>query len=169
MLARQREVAQQNNADRITDLDNRLTREIEDIQMRYKAEQEAILATMDVAQRAAAAMIELQYIISSISSLEFLSDPFGFLSKMMGAKGIMAGLPESKQAGGAVSAGQPYWVGEGGERELFVPKTAGTLVPASQVSTSYGGHTFNFTINGARDPKETAEEIRRTLEDMPWQ
>jgi hypothetical protein len=43
-----------------------------------------------------------------------------------------AGRFSGRQHGGPVSAGTPYWVGEGGKAELFVPRTSGTIVPAGQ-------------------------------------
>jgi hypothetical protein len=41
--------------------------------------------------------------------------------------GLIPGAPH-RAAGGPVSSGSPYWVGESGP-ELFVPKTSGTIVP----------------------------------------
>lgn len=37
--------------------------------------------------------------------------------------------------GGPVEAGQPYWVGERGEPELFIPTSSGTVVPRNQVGS----------------------------------
>jgi hypothetical protein len=53
--------------------------------------------------------------------------------------------PQPKAAGGAVSGGLPYWVGEIGP-ELFVPAQAGSIVPAGAA----GAITINshVTVNG---------------------
>jgi len=47
--------------------------------------------------------------------------------------------------GGAVGAGQPIKVGEGGGPEMFVPNTSGTILNARQ-TRSLGG-TYNVTMN----------------------
>lgn len=45
------------------------------------------------------------------------------------------GKPIEKRAtGGPVQEGEPYIVGDGGEEELFVPKTAGDIVPKSMLA-----------------------------------
>ena len=59
-----------------------------------------------------------------------------------------------RAAGGSVSAGTPYVVGERGA-ELFVPSSSGTIVP----NNAMGGSTFNITVNGAIDAEGTARTI----------
>ena len=59
-----------------------------------------------------------------------------------------------RAAGGSVSAGTPYVVGERGA-ELFVPSSSGTIIPNGGV----GGSTINITVNGAIDPEGTARTI----------
>lgn len=49
--------------------------------------------------------------------------------------------------GGRANAGQPYWVGDGGEPELFVPDSSGSIVPASQMGG--GGIVINADLRGA--------------------
>jgi hypothetical protein len=57
---------------------------------------------------------------------------------------VFGGLvPGSRQAGGPVSAGSPYLVGEAGP-ELFVPATSGAIVPRGA-----GAITVNVTIEGS--------------------
>ena len=58
-----------------------------------------------------------------------------------------------RAAGGSVSAGTPYVVGERGA-ELFVPSSNGTIVPNSGM-----GGTINITVNGAIDAEGTARTI----------
>jgi hypothetical protein len=53
----------------------------------------------------------------------------------MGARAMSAGTEavnkrlEKRATGGPVSEGEPYIVGEGGQAEIFVPKSAGDIVP----------------------------------------
>jgi len=56
--------------------------------------------------------------------------------------------------GGAVSAGQPYMVGERG-RELFIPNQSGTMIPNQDLGNT-GATSINFTIN-ATDVKGVQE------------
>ena len=58
-----------------------------------------------------------------------------------------------RAAGGAVSAGKSYVVGERGA-EMFVPSSSGTIVPNGGM-----GSTFNITVNGAIDAEGTARTI----------
>jgi hypothetical protein len=57
--------------------------------------------------------------------------------------------------GGPVSSGTSYVVGERGP-ELFVPTTAGTIIPNGGGG---GGSTINLTVNGAIDAEGTARTI----------
>lgn len=70
----------------------------------------------------------------------------------------IAGLIDSafggfRAAGGSVSAGTPYVVGERGA-ELFVPSSNGTIIP-----NGGSGSTINITVNGAIDAEGTARTI----------
>jgi hypothetical protein len=58
--------------------------------------------------------------------------------------------------GGPVASGTSYVVGERGP-ELFVPNTAGTIVPNG--GTGGRGNTINLTVNGAIDAEGTARTI----------
>lgn len=60
-----------------------------------------------------------------------------------------------KAMGGPVNAGTSYVVGERGP-ELFVPNTAGTIVPNGGGGR---GNTINLTVNGAIDAEGTARTI----------
>jgi lambda family phage tail tape measure protein len=74
--------------------------------------------------------------------------------------GFMAGLP-GKADGGPVSAGMPYIVGER-QPELFIPHTAGTIVP------SVAGKTINVTnimnIDSRTDRAAFMAEVGNVLE-----
>jgi phage-related protein len=61
-----------------------------------------------------------------------------------------------RAAGGPVSSGTSYVVGERGP-ELFVPNTAGTIVPNG--GSGGRGNTINLTVNGAIDAEGTARTI----------
>ena len=68
------------------------------------------------------------------------SGPLGVIQAVgtgvgMGARAVSAGTEavnkrlEKRALGGPVEEGEPYIVGEGGQAEIFVPKTAGDIVP----------------------------------------
>lgn len=60
-----------------------------------------------------------------------------------------------RAAGGPVSAGTTYLVGENGP-ELFTSATSGTIIPNKAMG---GGNTINITVNGALDTEGTARTI----------
>ena len=62
-----------------------------------------------------------------------------------------------KAAGGQVSSGTSYLVGERGA-ELFTPNSNGMITPNNRLGGS-GGNTFNITVNGAIDREGTARSI----------
>jgi hypothetical protein len=63
-----------------------------------------------------------------------------------------------RAAGGPVSAGTTYLVGENGP-ELFTSSTSGSIIP----NGAMGGNTVNITVNGAIDPISTARQIANIL------
>lgn len=58
----------------------------------------------------------------------------------MGARAMSAGTEavnkrlEKRATGGPVEEGEPYIVGDGGEEEIFVPKTDGEIIPKSKLT-----------------------------------
>jgi hypothetical protein len=64
----------------------------------------------------------------------------------------------ARAAGGPVSAGSPYVVGEQGA-ELFVPNTSGQIIP----NHALGGNSVTINVSGASDPQTVAREIMRQL------
>lgn len=60
-----------------------------------------------------------------------------------------------RAAGGPVSAGSPYVVGEAGP-ELFVPKGSGSIVPNDKL----GGNTYNINVStGVGDPRQIGQQV----------
>jgi hypothetical protein len=73
------------------------------------------------------------------------------------------GAVRARAAGGPVSAGKPYLVGEEGP-ELMVPGSNGTVIPNDKLSTTpAGGNTYNVTLNVAPG-SNTAEAGRVFVE-----
>jgi hypothetical protein len=66
-----------------------------------------------------------------------------------------------RAAGGAVSAGTTYLVGERGP-ELFTPNMSGGITPNNKM-TGGGGTTINLNVTGAIDPEGTARTIINAL------
>ena len=63
--------------------------------------------------------------------------------------GTLSGFGGSRDSGGPVRANIPYYIGTGAQPELFIPETAGTMVPANQQNNYNSGSsdTYNLTIN----------------------
>lgn len=66
--------------------------------------------------------------------------------------------------GGNVWPGGSFLVGDGGEEEIFRPKTAGTITPVSKSSPSIG-QIGPFHIQGAGDPEAVADRVAKKVED----
>ena len=79
-------------------------------------------------------------------------------SRIGGAIGGMFG--GGRAAGGPVSAGTTYLVGEKGP-ELFTPSRSGNIIPNG--SMGGGSNVINITVNGAIDPISTARQITQIL------
>ena len=63
--------------------------------------------------------------------------------------GTLSGYGGSRDSGGPVRPNRPYYIGTGAQPELFIPETAGTMVPANQQNNYNSGSsdTYNLTIN----------------------
>lgn len=69
-----------------------------------------------------------------------------------------------RATGGNVWPGGSFIVGEGGEEEVFRPKTAGTITPASKMG---GGAQITFgdiIVHGSADPVATANAVAAKIE-----
>ena len=86
----------------------------------------------------------IQSLISLVANNPVVSGISGAISSAFGG---------FRAAGGPVSAGKSYVVGERGA-EMFVPSSNGTIVPNGGM-----GSTFNITVNGAIDAEGTARTI----------
>jgi hypothetical protein len=82
-----------------------------------------------------------------------------FVKKNPITQGIGGLFGGGRAAGGPVSAGTTYLVGEAGP-ELFTSSTSGTIIPNNAMG---GGNTVNITVNGAIDPISTARQIANIL------
>lgn len=79
----------------------------------------------------------------------------GLIGSLLGA----IGFGGFRAGGGAVAAGSSYVVGERGP-ELFVPRSAGQIVPAGQFGG--GGVTVNIDARGAQEG--VADQVRREMD-----
>ena len=83
-------------------------------------------------------------------------------------KGAKAALPKpipEKALGGPVDEGKPYIVGDGGEEEIFVPKTAGEIIPKSMLAPKgLGSRSENmegaYKSMQAMDPAKMFAELK---------
>lgn len=95
----------------------------------------------------------------------------GIFDKIGGAFNIKAIPATGKAGGGAVNANQPYMVGEVG-REMFVPRTAGNIIPSHAMPSGGGGGVTvinNVTVNtqgGGKDDKQGLLEAGKQISDM---
>lgn len=61
---------------------------------------------------------------------------------------LTKGIP-GRATGGPVGAGMPYWVGEGGKKEMFIPSTSGKIVPSNSLGGIAGSAIKNIHITGS--------------------
>lgn len=94
-------------------------------------------------------------LFSSIGSLFGGGNSLGGFDEVLGTASSIFG----RAAGGPVTAGTPYIVGEK-RPELFVPRVSGTIVPSLK---GMGGQAINLTVNAPGATAETVMLIRREL------
>jgi hypothetical protein len=70
----------------------------------------------------------------------------------------------ARAAGGPVSMGRTYLVGEKGP-ELFSPGSNGTIIPNKALGGKSSGTTINISVSGAIDPASTARQIATLLKN----
>jgi hypothetical protein len=87
------------------------------------------------------------------------------LTSLLPGSGLLSGLSgfvPGLAAGGPVSAGSPYIVGETGP-ELFVPTGSGTIMSNNRLSGLAGGGTVNVTVN--MPAGSNGDDVVRALQD----
>lgn len=107
-------------------------------------------------------------LISAFASVAgFIGDAYNGLKNFINlvknnplVKGISGAIENifggGKAAGGPVTGGTTYLVGEKGP-ELFTPGSSGNIIPNNRLGG--GGGTINITVNGALDAEGTARQI----------
>ena len=92
----------------------------------------------------------IKSIVSLVKNNPIVKGIGGLIDKVFGG---------GKAAGGPVSGGTTYLVGEKGP-ELFTPGSNGTIIPNNRLSKGGGGGSvINITVNGAIDAEGTARQI----------
>jgi hypothetical protein len=100
-------------------------------------------------------LAQLQRLIIQRSIVNpILSHALGFIGTTFGLD-LSSNEVEPKAKGGSVSSGKPYLVGEQG-MEMFVPKSAGTIVPNGAMGG--GGVVVNFNVE-ATDANSFDQQI----------
>jgi len=74
------------------------------------------------------------------------------------------GISGHRATGGNVWPGGSFLVGDGGEEEIFRPKTAGTITPVSKAGGGGGIHFGDIIIQGASNQQETARVVLQELD-----
>jgi hypothetical protein len=98
-------------------------------------------------------------VIDKVTDLIRLIKNNPIVQNITGAIGGLFG--GGRAAGGSVSAGTTYLVGERGA-ELFTPNQNGMIVPNNAL-TSNRGNTVNINVSGALDPVSVARQIANLL------
>ena len=140
-------------------------------------------ASADVADNLAQAIVYGQDIgkalISSFKAAAAEALANGLFKLLLGEKGTSKGgllgsvisaftkVPATKvparEFGGPVSAGKPYLVGER-RPEIFVPSTAGRIIPNVNAVAGAGGITLNVDARGSNDPGAVQAAVVRAIE-----
>jgi hypothetical protein len=131
---------------------------------------QAFSSIVDGSKSAKDAFSDMAKSILSQATSMFLNQAFSGLFGGSGGFGSIFGalFGGFRAAGGPVSGGTPYMVGEKGP-ELFVPGRSGSIVPNAALGSSRGGDqmTFNINLAGANGNAEVAriaeEAVRRGL------
>jgi phage-related minor tail protein len=84
-----------------------------------------------------------QSIIMDLLKIQLRAAATQLFNSVLGTFGF--GLP-GRAAGGPVTAGQPYIVGEQGP-EVFLPTSSGTIVPNNKIGGQAGGNQTNIQYN----------------------
>lgn len=115
---------------------------------------------------------DLDDVNAALSAFYDQLSAFGGVGSMGGSNGVGAasgGGPsgprvpgqglQTRDAGGPVVAGQPYYIGRGAQPELFIPSTNGTMIP----NGAGGSTTIYVTAPQGTDPHAFAQAIDDAL------
>lgn len=82
-----------------------------------------------------------------------------------GLMGWLSGILPARAVGGDVMANSPYIVGEKG-KELFIPKTSGTIVPSNGIGggTQVNNVSISITESGAKTEQGDSTKLAKQLE-----
>ncbi len=99
----------------------------------------------------------------SSQMMHLFAQGLGSLVTALGGNGksITSAFGGFRAAGGSVSSGVPYMVGEQGP-EMFVPHSGGHIVPNHQLG---GGHIFHITINNPADGNSVRQSMGQAMND----
>ncbi len=130
-----------------------------------KLERALETGNVEAAKRAAALVDAIQVELDRLDDLDY---DVSVNVDVYGRRRV--GAAPGRAAGGPVAAHMPYWVGESGRRELFVPETSGHIIPEHAVAS---GPTVvevrhTVTMEGAmalRQAGYDAGEVARMLRD----
>ena len=87
---------------------------------------------------------------------------FSSLGSIFSGGGDITGIMGSFAEGGMVKGGEPITVGERG-RELFIPKTDGTIVPNQDLGVTPNNYNFTIVATDVRGVKELLLNNRSTI------
>jgi len=127
-------------------------------------------AFQSFAQAAGQALQQLIVKLASTAAIAAILGPLLGVGASMGAVSnsfgnvfkFLIGFGGARAGGGNVSARRPYIVGENG-MELFVPSTAGRIIPTNSISQFAGqaAQMINITVNGVISGNDLALVLAR--------
>jgi len=85
-------------------------------------------------------------------------------SKIKNVIGALNPFDGGRAAGGPVSMGKTYLVGEKGP-EIFSPSSNGSIIPNHKIGGTSSGTIINISVSGAIDPASTARQIANLLKN----
>ncbi len=117
-------------------------------------------------------------ILSAIGSIDIGSlikwpTPPAWLSRLWGGGTTQVEAPAEpsgrvsghRKRGGPVWPGGSFLVGEGGEPEIFTPKTSGKITPVSKAGGGNFTWTGNVVVQGVTDPVATGQMVAKAIRD----
>lgn len=137
--------------------DEFLQERIDQIKELADLQRQLLLATDDTKRR------EIQTSIERISSAQ-MNELMATLAAIPGIEEFLKQL-QGRAAGGSVSAGRPYMVGEQGRPELFVPGQSGSIFPEDKIMRAVASMA-QMAAMGGQGQQQTTYNQQRTV-NMP--